>query len=143
MNYLEGNIHNLTRIGIRSESKNECFTVKIKPLREIPEKEIATYVLACNLPVHLASCPYAGDSFRAKVGVFLKEISKEHPTIMYSTLRGFDKIKPVLKKNFHKKVLWEFARNVTSRLLIKYAKHVVLDCHGISEMIYLNTTRID
>ena len=103
MNYLEGNIHNLTRIGIRSESKYEGFTVKIKPLREIPEKEIATYVLACGLPVHLAGCPYAGDSFRAKVGVFLKEISKEHPTIMYSTLRGFDKIKPVLKEKFSQK----------------------------------------
>ena len=103
MNYLEGNIHNLTRIGVQSESKYEGFTVKIKPLREIPEKEIATYVLASDLPVHLAGCPYAGDSFRAKVGTFLKEISKEHPTIMYSTLRGFDKIKPVLKEKFSQK----------------------------------------
>jgi len=103
MNYLEGNIHNLTRIGVQSESMYEGFTVKIKPLREIPEKEIATYVLATDLPVHLAGCPYAGDSFRAKIGTFLKEISKEHPTIMYSTLRGFDKIKPVIKEKFSQK----------------------------------------
>ncbi|MDD4810034.1 MAG: TIGR00269 family protein, partial [Methanobacterium formicicum] len=103
MNYMEGNIQNLTRIGIKSESSYEGFTVKIKPLREIPEKETALYVVARDLPVHLAGCPYAGDSFRAKVRDFLKEISLDHPTLMYSTLRGFDKIKPVLKKEFSRK----------------------------------------
>lgn len=100
MNYLEGNVQNLTRIGPKSETRNEMFTVKIKPLREIPEKEIGLYVVARELDVHFAGCPYAGESFRAEVGSFIKELSKEHPTIMYSTLRGFDKIKPVLKREF-------------------------------------------
>ena len=100
MNYLEGNIQNLTRIGPKSETRNEMFTMKIKPLREIPEKEIGLYVVARELDVHFAGCPYAGESFRAEVGSFMKQLSKEHPTIMYSTLRGFDRIKPVLKKEF-------------------------------------------
>jgi uncharacterized protein (TIGR00269 family) len=99
MNYLEGNVQNLTRIGAISESINENFIVKIKPLREIPEKETALYVLARDLPVHLAGCPYVGDSFRAEIGTFLKEITQKHPTIMFSTLRGFDKIKASLKKD--------------------------------------------
>jgi uncharacterized protein (TIGR00269 family) len=102
MNYLEGNIQNLTRIGPKSESISNRFTIKIKPLREIPEKEIGIYVVARELDVHFASCPYAGESFRAEVGYFIKEISKVHPTIMYSTLRGFDKMKPVLKREFSK-----------------------------------------
>ncbi len=98
MNYLEGNINNLTRIGPKTESRDERFTVKIKPLREVPEKEIGLYAIAADLNVHLASCPYAGDSFRLEVGEFIKELSVNHPTIMYSTLRGFNKIKPILKK---------------------------------------------
>lgn len=98
MSYLEGNINNLIRIGPKSESRDERFTVKIKPLREIPEKEIGLYAVAANLNVHLAGCPYAGDSFRREIGGFIKELSQDHPTIMYSTLRGFDKIKPILKK---------------------------------------------
>lgn len=98
MNYLEGNINNLIRIGPKTESKDERFTVKIKPLREVPEKEIGLYSIAADLNVHLAGCPYAGDSFRLEVGKFIKELSVNHPTIMYSTLRGFDKIKPILKK---------------------------------------------
>ncbi len=100
MNYLEGNINNLIRIGPKSESKDERFTIKIKPLREIPEREVGLYALAADLKVHLAGCPYAGDSFRREVGSFIKELSREHPTIMYSTLRGFDRIKPVLKREF-------------------------------------------
>ena len=94
MNYLEGNIQNLTRIGVKSETRNSRFTVKIKPLREIPEKEIALYVVARELDVHFAGCPYAGESFRAEIGSFIKKLSNEHPTIMYSTLRGFDKMNP-------------------------------------------------
>ena len=36
MNYLEGNMENLAKIGPKTESNSELFTVKIKPLREIP-----------------------------------------------------------------------------------------------------------
>lgn len=98
MNYLEGNLDNLTRIGPKSESAYEKFIPKIKPLREIPEKEVGLYVVAANMQVHLAGCPYAGDSFRGEVGRFIKQLSENHPTIMYSTLRGFDRIKPILKR---------------------------------------------
>lgn len=100
MNYLEGNIDNLTRIGAKSEPKSDKFTVKIKPIREIPEKEVALYVIARELDVHFDECPYSKESFRGEVGRFVKELSVNHPTIMYSTLRGFDKIKPALKKEF-------------------------------------------
>ena len=100
MNYLEGNIDNLTRIGVKSEPKNDKFTVKIKPLREIPEKEIALYVIARELDVHFDECPYSRESFRGEVGRFVKELSANHPTIMYSTLKGFDKVKPAIKKEF-------------------------------------------
>ena len=100
MNYLEGNIDNLTRIGVKSEPKNDKFTVKIKPIREIPEKEVGLYVIARELDVHFDECPYSRESFRGEVGRFVKELSGNHPTIMYSTLKGFDKIKPAIKKEF-------------------------------------------
>lgn len=104
MNYLEGNMHNLVRIGPKSESQDKRFTVKIKPLREIPEREVGLYALAADLKVHLAGCPYAGDSFRREVGNFIKSLSLKHPTIMYSTLRGFERIKPLLKRELSSKV---------------------------------------
>ena len=100
MNYLEGNIDNLARIGVKSEPKSNKFTVKIKPIREIPEKEVGLYVIARELDVHFDECPYSMESFRGEIGRFIKELSVNHPTIMYSTLRGFDKIKPAIKNEF-------------------------------------------
>jgi uncharacterized protein (TIGR00269 family) len=122
MNYLEGNIQNLTRIGVKSEIRSNRFTVKIKPLREIPEKEIALYVLARELEVHFAGCPYASESFRAEIGSFIKELSKEHPTIMYSTLRGFDKMKPVLKREFSEETVVGVCENCGEPTAAKLCK---------------------
>lgn len=100
MNYLEGNIDNLMRIGAKTSPQSDKFTVKIKPLREIPEREIGLYVIARELDVHFDECPYSSESFRGEVGRFIKQLSQDHPTIMYSTLKGFDKIQPAIKKEF-------------------------------------------
>ena len=102
MNYLEGNIDNLTKLGPKTESKAEEFTVKIKPLREIPEYEIGLYVVAKGLDVHFDSCPYAMQSFRAEVSDLINKLNEKHPTIKYSTLRGYDKIKKALGNSLDK-----------------------------------------
>ena len=85
MNYLEGNTDNLTKLGAKTESKAEEFTVKIKPLREIPEREIGLYVVAKELEVHFASCPYAQQSFRGEVSEVINKLSEDHPTINIHT----------------------------------------------------------
>ncbi|WP_407375932.1 TIGR00269 family protein [Methanobrevibacter sp.] len=102
MNYLEGNMDNLTKLGAKTESKAEEFTPKIKPLREIPEREIGVYVVAKDLEVHFDSCPYAMQSFRGEVSELINQLSEKHPTIKYSTLRGYDKIKGSLKNDLKK-----------------------------------------
>ena len=102
MNYLEGNTDNLTKLGAKSESKAEEFTVKIKPLREIPEREIGLYVVAKGLEVHFDSCPYAMQSFRGEVSEAINQLAEKHPTLKFSTLRGYDKIKNILKNEMQK-----------------------------------------
>lgn len=102
MNYMEGNTDNLAKLGPKTESKAEEFTVKIKPLREIPEREIGLYVVAKELEVHFDSCPYAMQSFRGEVSEVINQLSQNHPTLKYSTLRGYDKIKGALEGEFTK-----------------------------------------
>ena len=102
MNYLEGNTDNLTKLGAKTESKAEEFIVKIKPLREIPEREIGLYVVAKELEVHFDSCPYAMQSFRKEVSEHINQLAENHPTIKYSTLRGYDKMKSILKDELEK-----------------------------------------
>ncbi|WP_455645287.1 TIGR00269 family protein [Methanosphaera sp.] len=100
MNYMEGNVNNMVRIGYKTQSSDERFTQKIKPLRKIPEKEIGLYVLESGFEVHFDGCPYAHESFRMEVGDFLRETTLKHPTMMYSILNGFEKIKPAIKKDY-------------------------------------------
>lgn len=102
MNYLEGNTDNLTKLGAKTESEAEEFTVKIKPLREIPEREIGIYVVAKELEVHFDSCPYAMQSFRGEVSELINQLNEKHPTIKYSTLRGYEKIKAAIKDEMKK-----------------------------------------
>lgn len=103
MNYLEGNVNNMVRIGYKTESSDERFTQKIKPLRKIPEKEIGLYVLESGFEVHFDGCPYAHESFRMEIGDFIRDITLKHPTIMYSTLNGFEKIRPAIKEAYLKR----------------------------------------
>jgi uncharacterized protein (TIGR00269 family) len=102
MNYLEGNTGNLTKLGAKTESEAEEFTVKIKPLREIPEREIGLYVVAKELEVHFDSCPYAMQSFRGEVSEVINQLAEKHPTIKFSTLRGYEKIKDAIKDEMQK-----------------------------------------
>ena len=102
MNYLEGNTDNISKFGPKTNSKAKEFTVKIKPLREVPEKEIGLYVVAKELDVHFAGCPYAQHSFRKEVSDMLTNLTEQHPTIKYSTLRGYDKIRAAIGNQFTK-----------------------------------------
>lgn len=130
MNYLEGNTGNLTKLGAKTESKAEEFTVKIKPLREIPEREIGLYVVAKDLEVHFDSCPYAMQSFRGEVSEVINQLSEKHPTIKYSTLRGYDKIKNILKKELKK----DYAHGRCSRCGEPSANELCKACSFLEEL---------
>ena len=116
MNYLEGNMDNLTKLGAKTESKAKEFTVKIKPLREIPEREIGLYVVAKDLEVHFASCPYAQQSFRGEVSEVINQLNESHPTIKYSTLRGYDKKAKLLKDKNRKADAFETGEQLSITL---------------------------
>ncbi len=103
MNYLEGNIDNLTKLGAKTQSPADKFTVKIKPLREITEHDIGLYVIAKQLEVHFDSCPYAQQSFRMEVSQLINNLENKHPTIKYSILRGYDKVKNAIGDSLNKK----------------------------------------
>ncbi len=130
MNYLEGNTDNLGKLGAKTESKAEEFTVKIKPLREIPEREIGLYVVAKELEVHFDSCPYAMQSFRGEVSELINQLAEKHPTIKYSTLRGYDKIKNVLKNEMQK----EYAHGRCRRCGEPSANELCKACSFLEEL---------
>jgi len=95
LNYIRADLSRLYRLG-PSYSPRKGFVPRIKPLREIPEKEIALYTLLKKINVHLGVCPYAS-GIHTEIRDFLNKLETNHPNSKFMTLRMFEQIKPHLK----------------------------------------------
>lgn len=91
LNYLRGDLSRLLRLG-PAYSPREGFVPRVKPLREIPEREVAAYALLRGLRVHLGWCPYAG-GIHAEVRDFLNRLESRHPNCKFGILRTFEKLR--------------------------------------------------
>ena len=95
MNYLRGDVDRLKRMvpGIIQPG----LIMRIKPLRSIPEKEVALFGLLNNLPVSTDECPYAGEALRNEIREMLNNYEVKHPGTKYSLLGGFEIISSALR----------------------------------------------
>lgn len=97
MNYLKGDIERLARF---TPSRVQwSFVPRIKPLRDVPEKEVVLYGVMKGLDMNLSKCPYAQLSLRSEIRDMLNEFEDKHPGTKYSIVRGFEKISDVIKDN--------------------------------------------
>ncbi|MHC1635457.1 MAG: TIGR00269 family protein [Candidatus Methanospirareceae archaeon] len=100
MNYLKGDIGRLIRF--MPSRVQEGFIPRIKPLRDVPEKEVTLYGIIKGLytDLNLRECPYAHLSLRSHIRKVLNELEDKHPGIKYSLLRGFEKIIELVRANY-------------------------------------------
>lgn len=96
MNYLRGNFSRLHRLG-PIYSPRPGFVPRVKPMREIPEKEIAVYALLNRIEVHLGQCPHLS-GIHLEVREFLNKLEANHPTTKFIILRMFDRLKPLFER---------------------------------------------
>ena len=96
LNHLRGDVERMVRFS--QPAAVEGLVLRAKPLRNIPEKEVALYALVNSLPVDFSECPYAGEALRGEVREMLNNFEIKHPGTKYSLLRGFDKLAGALAK---------------------------------------------
>ena len=94
LNYVRADLARLYRLGPAYEPR-EWFVPRVKPMRELPEKEVALYALLKGLKTHMAVCPYAG-GIRAEIRDFLNRLEANHPNSKFMILRMFDRLRPKL-----------------------------------------------
>lgn len=94
MNYLRGDMDRMKRM---STAFQPGMVLRIKPLRSIPEKEVALYGFLNNLPVSTDECPYAGGALRNEVREMLNNYEVKHPGTKYSLLGGFEIVSQALQ----------------------------------------------
>ncbi len=97
LNLLRGDLFRFGRTGPYYQDKPH-FVPRIKPLREIPEKEIMLYALINSIPVDHSVCPYAQEAYRGDIRHFLDEMESKRPTTKYSFLRNYDRLVPYFQK---------------------------------------------
>ncbi|MFA4955354.1 MAG: TIGR00269 family protein [Candidatus Methanoperedens sp.] len=95
MNYMRGDMDRLRRM--LPGSHQPGMVPRIKPLRSIPEKEVALYGFLNDLPVSMDECPYAGDALRNEIREMINNYEVKHPGTKYSLLGGFETISQMLR----------------------------------------------
>lgn len=89
MNYLRGDVDRMKRM---TGGRQPGLVLRIKPLRSIPEKEVALYGILNDLPVSTDECPYAGGALRNEIREMINNYEVNHPGTKHALLGGFDTI---------------------------------------------------
>lgn len=98
LNYMRGDVERLFRLVPKSTKAG--MIPRIKPLRRVPEREVAVYAMTHGLyPAGSGSCPNVPRSMRLEVKSMLNEFEYRHPGTKYSILRGFDRLRELAPDN--------------------------------------------
>lgn len=117
MNYLRGDIDRMKRM--LPDTTQPRMVPRIKPLRSIPEKEVALYGFLNNLPVSTDECPYASEALRNEIREMLNNYEVKHPGTKYALLGGFEALSQALRPADTKIVLCEKCGEPGSEALCK------------------------
>ncbi len=94
INCLKGDINKLFRSNLQLPSQKQQKTMlvqRIKPLRMVPEREIALYAMLNGINNHWGECPYAS-GIRFEARDFLNSLEANHPGIKFGLVETFNAI---------------------------------------------------
>jgi len=99
MNLLSGDIQQVAKHFDASlgsfedrEIDDDPFVPRAKPLRDVPEKEVALYAHLRDLPTHMAECPHASEAYRGEIQEHLHELEDDHPGTRHSIMSGYEEL---------------------------------------------------
>ena len=69
--------------------EDDDFITRIRPLFNIPEREIVAYALYKEIEFHNGECPYAGQALRNPVRNFINEMENNYPGIKFRMLNSY------------------------------------------------------
>ena len=98
MNFLEGDVKQIAKhfdaslggFDVRAESAE--FVPRAKPLRDVPEKEVALYAHLRDLPAHITECPHASEAYRGEIQRHVHELEENHPGTRHSIIAGYEEL---------------------------------------------------
>jgi uncharacterized protein (TIGR00269 family) len=103
MNYMKGDIERLGRFMPRRIQPG--LVPRIKPLKDIPERDTALYCMVNGFYMKMAECPYASLSLRSDVRDLLNSLEMKFPGTKQSCMEGFYSLSDLLAMRYPPKEL--------------------------------------
>jgi len=76
----------------RTREDQEHHVPRAKPLRDVPEKEVALYARFRDLPAHITECPHAEEAYRGEIQEVMLGLEENHPGTRHSIMAGYEKL---------------------------------------------------
>ncbi|WP_248515147.1 tRNA 2-thiolation protein NcsA [Salinarchaeum laminariae] len=98
MNVLEGDVAQIAKhfeasLGpMEDRAEQDAFVPRAKPLRDVPESEVALYAHLRDLPAQIAECPHASEAYRGEIKELLHGLEDNHPGTRHSILSGYEEL---------------------------------------------------
>lgn len=106
MNFLEGDLAQIAKhfdasLGSFEERTDQDeFVPRAKPLRDVPEKEIALYAHLKDLPAHITECPHASEAYRGEIQQLLYDLEEDHPGTRHSIMAGYEELAGIVAEEY-------------------------------------------
>ncbi|KDE58414.1 arginosuccinate synthase [Halostagnicola sp. A56] len=107
MNFLEGDVAQIAKhfdasLGPITDREDQSeFVPRAKPLRDVPEKEVALYAHIRNLPAHITECPHSSEAYRGEIQQLLYDLEENHPGTRHSILSGYEELAGLVAERYH------------------------------------------
>jgi len=98
LNMLHGDALRIARVKPFLNERRAGLVQRVKPLCEVPEKEIAFYAHLRQIKFQGVPCPYASTALRNDVRVMLNRMEERHAGIKFTLFRSAERIRPALEK---------------------------------------------
>ncbi|MDZ7701772.1 MAG: TIGR00269 family protein [Halobacteriales archaeon] len=97
MNLFSGDVDQMAKhydasLAPLTDRSDAPFVPRAKPLRDVPEKEVALYAHLSDLPVHMAECPHASEAYRGEIQQLLLGVEDGHPGTRHSIMAGYEEL---------------------------------------------------
>lgn len=106
MNFLEGDVAQVAKhfdaslAGFDERSEQDEFVPRAKPLRDVPEKEVALYAHLEDLPAHITECPHSSEAYRGEIQKLMLSLEENHPGTRHSIMAGYEELAKLAADEF-------------------------------------------
>jgi uncharacterized protein (TIGR00269 family) len=108
MNFLEGDVSQIAKhfdaslgpLSERPDPEAAAFVPRAKPLRDVPEKEVALYAHLRDLPAHITECPHASEAYRGEIQELLLDLEDRHPGTRHSIISGYEELAGIVSERY-------------------------------------------